>query len=217
MNCPDVDRLLDAYVDGQLKPDRRAELDEHLARCRTCARDRDELHELRRATKHLPRRIAPTRELLPGVREAILRESAGPRQVGWRPWVGLAASLFVLTASVWTGLWVTRNPTPAAGAAPVARDAELASEFERSGFLAAADEYDQATARLLDALEAHREDLPPETRAVISENLRIIDQAIDEVREALAGNPSDPRNGRVLNALYRQKVEFLWRVSRLSS
>ena len=46
---------------------------------------------------------------------------------------------------------------------------------------------------------------------------RTLDEAIDQVREALAAEPDDTRNGHVLNALYRQKVEFLWRVSRLSS
>lgn len=93
----------------------------------------------------------------------------------------------------------------------------LAADINKVEFEAAETEYEEAAAHLLELVEARGDELSPETRAIIEDNLRIIDEAIDQVREALDAEPDDTRNGHILNALYRQKVEFLWRVSRLSS
>ena len=58
--------------------------------------------------------------------------------------------------------------------------------------------------------------LPPETVQMIETNLRIVDQAIQESRAALA---VDPRNGDLVEALssrYRTKLEVLQEVNRLA-
>ena len=51
----------------------------------------------------------------------------------------------------------------------------------------------------------------------MTENLQVIDLAIEKARAALEADPTDARNGHTLNALHRQKVELLWRLSRVSS
>ncbi len=217
MSCSRIETLLDDYVDDELSPEARHEVESHLPQCAACRGALDELQDLREAVKRLPRGVAPARDLLPGIREAVRR---GPRAAAarspWLRWAGVAASLIVLAGTAWFALSRFESGGPTAIDAPSRGDALVASNATLSEFLAAQLEYEQATARLLEALEDHG-DLEPATRAVIEENLKIIDRAIEEVRAAMDADPGDARNRHVLNALYRQKVEFLWRVSRLSS
>ena len=47
MNCEEADRFLDAYLDGELDPAKRAELEEHLAGCAECQQKLDRLRQFR--------------------------------------------------------------------------------------------------------------------------------------------------------------------------
>lgn len=217
MNCTRMETLLDDYVDGQLASSVRDEVEEHLADCSSCRRLSDELGSLQRATRALPRGIAPERDLLPGIREGIGRDAHRGGGSTWMRWAAVAASVIVLTSAVWVGLRsIDPGPAPATGTSGTG-SVMLAADVNLAEFEAAEMEYEEAAAHLLGLVEARGDELSPETRAVIRENLQIIDEAIDQVREALNDEPGDTRNGHILNALYRQKVEFLWRVSRLSS
>jgi hypothetical protein len=217
MNCDRLETLLDDYVDGVLAASTEDEAERHLADCPTCRRSVDELRRLQQATQALPRGIAPERDLLPGIRNRIGRDARPGAGSSWIRWAAVAASLIVLTGAVWVGFRsVDTVPESTDGTADVG-PVLFAADVNLAEFEAAELEYEQATARLLEIVEARGDELTPETRAVIEENLRIIDEAIDQVRDALNEEPGDTRNGHILNALYRQKVEFLWRVSRLSS
>ena len=217
MNCTRMETLLDDYADGLLAASAIDEVERHLADCAACRRSLDELRGLQQATRALPRGIAPERDLLPGIRDRIGRDARRASGPNWLRLAAVAASVFVLTSAVWVGLRSTApGPDPAASA-PGFSTAMLAADVNLAEFEAAETQYEEATAHLLELVEARGDELSPETRAVIEENLRIIDEAIDQVREALNDEPADTRNGHILNALYRQKVEFLWRVSRLSS
>jgi hypothetical protein len=217
MNCSRLELLIDDYVDDTLAPDARAEVERHLAECADCHGAVEELRRLQRAVKALPRGIAPERDLLPGIRVGVGLETPLAGRLPVARWLAVAASLIVLTGAVWFGLRsIDSRPAPTV-AGSGAGDVFLAGDLNLAEFEAAEIEYEEAAERLLEIVEARGDELSPETRAVIEENLRIIDGAIDQVREALNDEPDDTRNGYMLNALYRQKVEFLWRVSRLSS
>jgi anti-sigma factor RsiW len=220
MNCERLNALLEDYVDGVLAEPEEAELERHVGSCSACRSTVERAVRLQRATRALPRGIAPERDLLPGIRARVGKAGMqrGERS-SWMRWAGLAASLVVLTGAVWFGLRAldTDRATGPATAKGSAGPALLAADVNLAEFEAAESEYEEAAAHLLEIVESRREELSPETLAVIEENLRIIDEAIDEVREALKEQPGDTRNGHMLNALYRQKVEFLWMVSRLSS
>ena len=217
MNCTRTETLLDDYADGLLASSVSDEVERHLADCPTCRRSTDEAESLRRATRALPRGIAPERDLLPGIREGIGRDAGRGAWPAWMRWAAVAASVIVLTSAVWVGLRsIEPGPTQGPGATG-ADSVMLTAQVNLAEFEAAEVEYEEATAHLLELVEARGDELSPETRVVIEENLQIIDAAIDQVRQALNDEPGDSRNGHILNALYRQKVEFLWRVSRLSS
>ena len=76
-------------------------------------------------------------------------------------------------------------------------------------------EYARAADDLLAALNRRREQLSPETMAVVEENLRIIDRAIREVRTALEEDPGNAGNGHQFTSLYARKVALLQRAVRL--
>jgi hypothetical protein len=61
-------------------------------------------------------------------------------------------------------------------------------------------------------LEANRENLPPETVAVLDENLRSIDQAIAEIHLALESNPDHHALSFLLAETYRSEAELLERL-----
>jgi tetratricopeptide (TPR) repeat protein len=210
MNCCEIEPLLGEYVDGELETACRAEVKRHVDRCRACRRTVEELEQLGQAIQALPRGLAPERDLLPGIRTATVG-----RRRPWPMWIAVAASLLVLSTVVWIGLSTpdrrgTAEPVETEGIWSVAR-------VNRIEFELAEQEYEQAAARLLQTLDDRDERLSRQTRELVEENLRIIDQAIDELREVLQTDPGDTKNGHALNSLYRQKIEFLWRMSRLSS
>lgn len=210
MNCTNIEPLLDALVDGESSEAERAEAERHLAGCADCRRALEELRELRRATDALPRELRPARDLLPGIRSAT---RAGRPAAAWTRWTALAASLLVAVAAGWVGwqFW------PEAGDSGAGSATLPAAGVARAEFEAAELQYLEASALLLEALDERGNELSPQTRAIVEENLRVIDAAIDEVRAALESEPGNLHNGHVLTALYQQKVQFLWMVSRLSS
>jgi anti-sigma factor RsiW len=218
MSCKDVEMLLDDYVDGDLGAREQGEVESHLARCADCRRALDELRGLQEAVGALPRDLTPGRDLLPAIREVALRHGRG--ETYFRPGLRLvaaAAAVVILAAAAWLG-WRGRaggGPDPAGFARP--ERARLAGELTLSEFEAAELEYERATKRLLEILEARQDGLSPGTRDIVTENLKIIDGAIAEARAALEADPTDARNGHALNALHRRKVELLWRLSRVSS
>lgn len=70
-------------------------------------------------------------------------------------------------------------------------------------------QYDAAIADLQQALAAGRELLAPATIAVLEENLKIIDRAIDEARDALAEDPANVYLTNYLTDTMRRKLELL--------
>ena len=219
MNCSELETRIDAFVDGELDELSRLDVQRHLERCEACSASVEELRALLRAAQALPRSVDPPRDLFPEIRSALSsRESsaagpiAAPRGRAWLGWAGLAASLLILLTA--TVAYLERG----AGPAPDPRQGALpAAAPERPVYLAAEEEFVRAGEQLLAALEERRAELPPETAAVVEQNLRIIDAAIADVKKALADDPADPRNGQFLAALHRQKIQLLWRASRLSS
>jgi len=189
---------ISGYVDGDLDPARRAEVEAHLAGCAACAALAADLRGLAAAAAVLEDR-APAADLWPSIRARI--EGAGgarvipltraPRRFSFT-WTQLAAASVALVVLAGGSMWLAlagRGPTPG-GAPPVvaeggapAGDAVLVADF--------ADEtYDAAVADLEAALEASRDELDPETVRTIERNLAIIDQAIEETRSALEADPN---------------------------
>jgi hypothetical protein len=71
--------------------------------------------------------------------------------------------------------------------------------------------YEQEANTLLNDLELRRSLMRPQTAQAIDHDLRIIDQAIAELKDAIAHDPNNPALRQLLASSYRQKVELLKR------
>jgi anti-sigma factor RsiW len=92
VTCHEIDRLLDAYIDGELAPAESASLREHIATCAACSgrlADRESLGRLIRQTPYHP---APDR-LRAAVRATRTRAWFTPGLLAWAATVALVASL----------------------------------------------------------------------------------------------------------------------------
>jgi len=209
MTCAMLDERLDDWVDGTLSQTEARELEAHLAACPSC---RDEAQKLRTVLAHataLPRSVAPSRNLWPGVASRIERE----RRWSWTgspaTWLAVAAAVVFATLAV----VAYQNPTapevvliedPPAGhavrPAAAALDPGLA-EMER--------DYQSASNALLLALQERKDQMSGETLKSVEQNIAVIDRALAEVREALAKDPASPELGQMLMSTHRKKVEVL--------
>ncbi len=93
-----------------------------------------------------------------------------------------------------------------------------AADFARAENISMADaQYDAAVADLEKALKAGRGRLDASTIAIVEHNLQIIDRAIDQAREALAGDPANSYlSGHLVDAR-RRKLDLLRRATALAT
>jgi anti-sigma factor RsiW len=217
--CDGMEERLNDYVDEVLSAAERREVERHVGDCAGC---REELHALRavvEATAALPRSPRPPRDLWPDIRAALRRDETQPRLVFWWPWgagLAAAAALLVLTTAAVT-MWLVgsgaEGPGPGMPETPVAVTSAPATAL--ASLRSAEGEYVLATDRLLEVLEARREELAPETLALVEENLRVIDDAIGNVWAALESDPGRARSGHLLTSLYWRKIALLQQAVRL--
>jgi hypothetical protein len=73
--------------------------------------------------------------------------------------------------------------------------------------------YEEEARALMNELEMRRSMLRPQTASSIDGDLRTIDDAITETRQALVADPNNPALRRLLASSYKQKVELLKRAN----
>ncbi len=69
--------------------------------------------------------------------------------------------------------------------------------------------------QLMRVLYENRDTLDPDTVSTIETNLRVIDRAIDRVREAIEEDPVNSGLARMLTKNYRHKLQLLQRANRI--
>ena len=222
MTCESVKERIDDYLDGELGEAEFQEVELHLAGCRACREEERGLRAVVAQAAALPRQQQPARDLWPDVAAEIARRqrfalvaSAARRPSLW--WAaGLAAA-----ASVALVLWMVPHDSgrgdEIAGPGPAGRVQPAAAGAGLEGLEEAERDYERATAELMAALGARRASLSPETSAAIDENLRVIDQALAEIRAALERDPGSARLGRMLASTHQKKIETLRRVLKLTA
>lgn len=194
MECKAALERLDDLVDGTLDADSAAALTLHLAGCIGCARERDALLALRRAARALPRAIVPDRDLWP----AIARRTVAPRRIGLP--LALAASVAAAVIGVVATKLADRalqDPAPVAAMA-----AAPAAAQGRALFVAQVVRADPAVSA--------------QTREVIEHNLRLIQQALNEIEQAVEREPGDANLRQLLIAIHIQESALIERMQRLT-
>lgn len=211
-----IDRLSD-YLDGELSPGEHSALEAHAAGCPDCRAALADLSRIVAEAGSLED-AGPERDLWPGIAERLglpvstpeivplapRRRMAERRFAFTVPQMAAAALAFLLAGAA--GVWTLRDggaPTtaldPAGSAAPVTLAADLPGE----------EGYTDAVAELEAMLEANRDRLDPATVRAVEQNLMIIDQAIEDTRQALAADPNDPYLNRHLASTLQRKVDVL--------
>ena len=216
--------LLDDFLDGELDPRDERAVRRHLMECDDCREEERALRTLLAHAAALPDEILPERDLWAGIapRLAARAPAAAPR-TRHRPrhipgWMLAAASVALVVS---TSL-VTLELAPRRGEVAVLPAEQAAAPAAVAGppsalvaFRPAEQVYEQAIDELSILLEARRDELAPQTVAVLEENLRIIDQAIADSRAALARDPASAELTLLLAGAYDAKLGVLRRAVQL--
>ena len=211
---------LNDFLEGLLSREDEAEVQEHLAACHECRATMQSLRALTEELAELPVVAEPERDLWPDIATRIESVPQGSGDVEVIPieahlppaerrrsfsiWQVAAASVamaIISGASVWYILGTEGASGPSV--------ANLPTSVRTVAFDAAVSDYEAAVADLEALLVTGREVLEPETVLVLEENLRIIDNAIAESREALAEDPASELLGRMLTSNMRRKLALL--------
>ncbi len=168
----------------------------------------------------LPQAIAPGRDLWPDIESQLADPADEPHPAAaaepagsevahtgrWQTSVALAASLML---AVFVGYSLGREavetpPDTSIAGYPVQAGTatQPVSLVEEVGLL-------EARRTMVADIEAGLERLPPDARTVVTENLRTINQALDEIDAVLAGNPAGGLDRQLLVAMYADQLTRL--------
>lgn len=198
---PFRDRLSD-YVDEALIAVDRDEVDEHLATCLDCRSLLGELRSLRRDARALPS-IEPPEHIWQSISATLeARARFTSRSSNFHTGLAVAAAL-VLGVSLWIAITMTatRNPTPQS-------NAELADRVTEE-LRAAESHYENAITGLEQIVAQNEGSLPSELNQTLIENLDLIQQTINESRNAITTDPESSVAKDSLFEAFRRKVSLL--------
>jgi hypothetical protein len=215
------DKLSD-YLDDELAPSERQAVEAHLQECEECAAT---LADLRRITGTAAALgdAPPATDLWPGVAERI---AAGPRaavparrrRFAFTVPQLAAASLLLAALSGWLTIRVL-SPSRQIGPAVASSSGQPIDGSAGASLTPVAfdeQQYDAAIRELQDAIDRGRSRLDPETVAAVERNLRLIDQAVDDARRALAADPSSGYLSGYMVQTRQRKLELLRQVAVLT-
>ena len=214
MTCQEFLDRIDDYLDDRLDPAAATSVAEHIADCAACDEEARELRELRARVERLPRSVDPPRDLWPEIAGRIESEKVVRGSFGRRALMAVAA-VALLVFSVTAAYRVGRNQAVPIAQTPspvVVDDSRLLlASFAELGV----DDFEVTRDELLNALEARRHELSPETQEILTENMRVIDEAMDRIATALGENPENEFLLKQLAGAYRQQIGLLQRAVRL--
>lgn len=195
------DRLSD-YIDDTLSAAEREELDTHLAECKDCRTLVSELRSVRREARALPP-VEPPEQVWRAIAERVgtAKVSAG-RRSSFHTALAAAAAL-VLGVSLWIAI-APRDP-----GVVDRQDPEALADMVTDELRAAEAHYDNAITGLEQIIAQNEGSLPSNLNQTITESLDLIEQTIDESRNAMATTPESSVARESLLDAFRRKVSLL--------
>jgi hypothetical protein len=212
MKCSDVLTRLDDLMDGTVASGERAAVEGHLESCAGCRSEVEARSALRCRVDELARWVEPSRDLWPGIAHRIERQKVVPGRFGSRArrYVLTAAAAAVVAAALLAAYTVGRQHSEeSVQAMREVTPAVVTASFKDTSLGAVEAEFRHARTELMAILEQRRHELSPETLWVVDSNLRLIDDAIEEITIALGQDPDNPQLTHRLAAVYRQQIELL--------
>jgi hypothetical protein len=224
-----TDRLSE-YLDDELSPGEKAQMEAHLAGCDACRTVLDELRAVTvKAASLSP--TPPSANLWPGIEARLerrtnvmlFRERAARRFSFTMPQLVAAAAALMLVSggSVWLAQYGGRTtslpPIGAVATAPGLTGAATPESAVPASTAVIDPRYDDAIKDLQQTLDAGRSQLDPETIKILESNLAAIDHAIDQSRQALAADPANMYLHNHLAEARQRKLALLRRANALVS
>jgi hypothetical protein len=217
MNRQEALKLMDDYLEGTLPDGVRIAFEAHLLTDPVCQSELDRLRSLLSEASSLPSELPPRRDLWPGIQSRIGEGNGKSEQASgnaitrpvkwsrtWRPVTTIAAICLIGLAAVFIGRFPSRDSEGQSGLVGL-----IADVYGIGGWNEAEQEFLKTISDLNAAFEMRRESIPGPALKVIEESLRVIDDAIESSRSAVAENPSSMVLQTFLSDTYRQKVELL--------
>ena len=214
--CTDITPRLSLWIDGGLEAAERAEIATHLETCAACRGEARDLERIRAAARQLGPIDPPAHVWLevagqirltdvPAVPLAAVPAVGAPRsRSALAQWIGLAAALVIVTIGAY---FVVREPLPGNSQSNAPQTASVESVAEQLRL--AMQHYENAIGELETLARTNDGSLDPAMAAALQANIRAIDRAIAESRDALADSPdSQPARESLFEAL-RRKVGVL--------
>ena len=214
MNCSEFASRIDGYLDGRLHSEEEEAFRNHLAECRACAGEAEVAQDLRQRAARLPRSLDPPRDLWPEIATRITAETVVRGRFVRRALMA-AAAVALIAGSVVTaylvgrsqvGTTVENRQTIETGPSEI-----VLASFQELGVA----DYLVTRSALFGALDARRDDLSPETLEVLMTNLKVIDDAMGKIAEALGEEPGNEFLMKRLAAAYRRQINLLETAVRL--
>ena len=159
----------------------------------------------------LPKDVAPSQDLWPGIRARLDEAPQRARTAGWP--MALAAGVVAAAVSALLTWGLMREPAPQAP--QLAGDPAPAAEFVPVNYGAnSAIGAEQLAARdaLLVQFRQSLERLSPKTREAVVANLAVIQRAADEIDAALAQDPASGLLNQLLVGAYQQELQLYSKV-----
>jgi hypothetical protein len=225
-DTPPLDPMdpMDAWLAGDLTPDSETERVLLAASTDTPSLS-DELaahREIRARVRSLEAEVSPERDLWPGIAARI----GAPHGTGtasghsfWRRPVSVprwAAVAALLAAIVGTGVLLREQRAEDAARLVVAAT-PAPSPVMLDAYAKTNRQLDAVRDELWRSIEASQGKLPPQTRAVVFENLRTIERALDEIEAALAESPADAELARTYIAYRERQIALLRQANQLAA
>lgn len=156
--------------------------------------------------RSLPRSLEPERDLWPEIEARLgdVAERESPAPLKWRPALAVAAGLtLAATVGFWLGDAVDDPSVPN----PVATLPAAAEYLPVTRVIGS--DLQQTRRALVNRIYEQLELLPPESQSVITENLTVINQALDDIDAALEHAPESGLNRRLLMSMYADQLTML--------
>jgi hypothetical protein len=214
----DLRSRLDSWLRGELAPEEAAAFLRAAAAEPALASEVAAYEELLAGIRALPESVPPEVDLWPGISARVRASRArDSRRRLPRAAVALAASLVVAVLALVA--WQARRDPPSEARLPA--ESPVAPVEAGGVALAAYAATDETLGAICDelrrAIEARQEKLPPETRALVFENLRTIDRALAEIEAALAAAPADPELSRTYITYRQREIDLLRQANRMAA
>ena len=166
--------------------------------------------KLMATASQLATEVAPERDLWPGIAESI----SAPRRRRWTPVLAQAAAIILLigASSGITYITVKGQPAPVTQVTP----ALLFEQTAFGGRYNLGPDFQDARAELASQLDTQLAKPSPESRAAVEENLKLVNQAIFDINQALAEEPDNTLLQAKLLMAYGEELSVLRRVSGLT-